>query len=505
MTAKIIMLLLLATLSASGGEPVDSLKKVDAPAEEFVRIPASYILQKLERSAVRSGNVALSGFTVRNDRPEINDKRLTLNVEGMTLYQAFEAVAAATGGGFEYSGREAVLKNLSDIDVPASPVAAPPLETEKKQDDAPVTFSDIGSALVFIESGDGRGSGFIAEMDGKTYLISNQHNFLGATKIRLRAMHGGTLEPVAFEYCETRDLVRFKLKAEDIENLGVLQLAEENPKISQPITVYGNSAGGGVATELKGRVMGVGPRDIEVDADIVSGNSGSPILDTAGRVLGVATYITFAREFSKEDARKEIFKGTRFNKARRYGVRIPDGGWVEIPMQNFLNQTYRIVDLQNYIEVMYILVQYWTGNEDFTAQARHIMSAYSSSGTRVKPPYTFNFTETEQDLSLMVKAFSRNYDEFIGKAKDMELTQKELNTLDRNFGKKSTNQLEMMDYRIRNSMLNKANRIQDQLSQYKWMSTFLEQSVDPLDGSISEIIRVLDSNENPYDRLKRIM
>ena len=79
MTAKIIMLLLLATLSASGGEPVDSLKKVDAPAEEFVRIPASYILQKLERSAVRSGNVALSGFTVRNDRPEINDKRLTLN------------------------------------------------------------------------------------------------------------------------------------------------------------------------------------------------------------------------------------------------------------------------------------------------------------------------------------------------------------------------------------------------------------------------------------------
>jgi S1-C subfamily serine protease len=501
---KIGIVLVMFCALAFGGEPIDSLEIVAAPAEEFVRMPVRYILQKLARTADNSGNTALSGFTVRNDLPGVNEKRVTLNLEGLTLYQAFEAVAAATGAGVEYSGHGIVLKNPSDIVIPEEPVSQIPVE-EEKGDDTPITFSDIDNALIFIESGDSRGSGFVAEMDEKTYLISNQHNFLGASKIRLRAMHGGTLDPEAFEYCETRDLVRFKLKSKDVEKLRVLPLADENPKIGQPVTVYGNSAGSGVATELKGKVMGVGPSEIEVDADIVSGNSGSPILDTTGRVLGVATYITFSREFSKEDARNEIFKGTRFNKARRYGVRIPDHGWVEVSMQKFLNQTHRIVDLQNYIEVMYILVQYWNGNEDFMAQARRLMSVYGSSAMRVKPPYEFNSDETEQDLTMMVKAFSRNYDEFIAKASDMQLTKNELNDLNRNFGKKSTNQLESLDYRIRTLMINKANRMQDQLDEYDWMSTFLEKSAEPLEGSVSEIIRVLDSSENPYIRLKRIL
>jgi hypothetical protein len=501
-----LMILLFMAATAWGGEPGDSLKSLDAPDGEFVRMPAKYILQQLERTADGSGIAALQGFKVESRLEGLGDQRISVNLEGMNLFQALEAVAEATGASVEYRAGGAVLKDPADVVAQvAEPVAVElVVKDDGKKKKETISFSDVDSALVFIESGAGKGSGFIAEMGGKTYLFSNQHNFLGATDIRLRAMHGGLLEPISFELNKTRDLVRFELKPEDAKELTVLQLAAGNPEINQPIMVYGNSAGGNVATELKGKILGVGPSDIEIDADIVPGNSGSPVLDSAGRVLGVATYITFEMEFSGDDHRKQIYKGTRFKDARRYGVRISEDGWVAMPMPNFLNQTYRLVDLRNSLQAIYILVQYWDGNEDYTDQARRIMSAYSSGGTRIKPPYEFHYPETEQELAMVVKAFQRNLDEFLARAKDMELSKSELNELDRNFGKKSSNQLETVDYHIRTTLLNKVKRMQDQLGQYAWMSRFLQSSAEPLDELAGEMVRILETNVNPYARLGRM-
>ncbi|MCF7817826.1 MAG: serine protease, partial [Kiritimatiellales bacterium] len=465
-----------------GDATTDALQSLSAPTGEFVRMPAKYVLQKLERTADGSGLAALQGFKVESRLEGLGDQRISIHFEGMNLFQALEAVAEATGAGVQYNAGSVVLMGPAAMVAPVEePVAVEPVEKDAGKKDKPaITFSDIDSALVFVETGSGRGSGFIAEMDGKTYLFSNQHNFLGADNIHLRAMHGGLLEPVSFEFCKTRDLVRFELKTDDAKNVKVLQLAEGNPEINQPITVYGNSAGGNVATELKGKILGVGPSDIEVDADIVPGNSGSPVLDARGRVLGVATYITFGLELAKDDHGKQIYQGTRFKDARRYGVRIPGQGWVAASMPEFLNQTYRLVDLQHYFEALYVLVQYWDGHDDYADQARTIMSAYSSAGNRVKPPYAFHSSEIENELGMVVKAFQRNHDELMARVKDSAPTKSELKELNRNFGKRSVNQIETVDSRIRNTFLNKVKRMQDQLNQYEWMSRFLEDTAKPL-------------------------
>jgi hypothetical protein len=405
-----------------------------------------------------------------------------------------------------YENGHAILLDPAD----AAALAPPPVSEEADDGSAGspienVSFTDIDTALVFVETGVGRGSAFVAAVDGKPYIFSNQHNFMGATKLELRAMHGGLLDFDSFEFCRDRDLVRFKLKPGQEKGLSVLTLAEGSPGIGDRILVYGNSAGGNVATELKGKVLGVGPSDIEVDADIVSGNSGSPILDTAGRVLGVATYVTFELRFQGDDARKQIFKGTRFGKARRYGVRIPSDGWKDADLRAFLDQSYLIADSKNMLEIMNILIMYWNSDQSFAPAARRIMSAYDAGSGRVKPPYEFHDPKTAAEVAMLVKFFTRNYEELGEKVRDMDLDRRELERLSSSFGQKSTNKLEMIDNHIRTSMLNRLKRMQDELGTYTWMSRFLTESAEPLDELAGELIRILSTNENPYPRIKELM
>lgn len=78
-----------------------------------------------------------------------------------------------------------------------------------------------------------------------------------------------------------------------------LALAEDvlkTAKIGDTVVVVGNRLGGGVATQTAGRIRGLGPARVEVDARFQPGNSGSPIFDTTiQQIVGVATYIETAR------------------------------------------------------------------------------------------------------------------------------------------------------------------------------------------------------------------
>ena len=61
------------------------------------------------------------------------------------------------------------------------------------------TFDDVYDKLVIIECkgqhGEWSGSGFVAAMDGKTYLFTNQHIVLGADTISFKTAKGEVLRP----------------------------------------------------------------------------------------------------------------------------------------------------------------------------------------------------------------------------------------------------------------------------------------------------------------------
>ena len=98
------------------------------------------------------------------------------------------------------------------------------------------------------------------------------------------------------------------------------------PDIGESIAILGNSDGRGVVTEIRGHILGVGPQQIEVDAPFVIGNSGSPVLNRAGRVVGVASYLRNCRDNS--DWSK---KNTRYNGIRRFAIRLSGIRWIAMP------------------------------------------------------------------------------------------------------------------------------------------------------------------------------
>ena len=93
------------------------------------------------------------------------------------------------------------------------------------------------------------------------------------------------------------------------------QIARLN--IGDEVVVVGNSEGAGVIREIPGRVIGIGPDRIEVDAQFVSGNSGSPILlKSTGRVIGIATFMQIPRGGAGTNSPLSL------NEVRRFGYRL---------------------------------------------------------------------------------------------------------------------------------------------------------------------------------------
>jgi hypothetical protein len=201
---------------------------------------------------------------------------------------------------------------------------------EKKQEEEKVikeqfgySFNDIRDNLVVVEHDDAVGSGFIAKMDDKFYILTNQHVILGADKIRFTTASGKPLRPRKVELSTTRDIARLLLDSDAGFEI------TDNIEMDAPIGVFGNSDGGGVATELYGKITGVGGELVEVSADFVSGNSGSPVLNLEQEVIGIASYV----RYSDNSKMKE---GTRFeNQTRRFCYRLTDVQWKAVNWKKY--------------------------------------------------------------------------------------------------------------------------------------------------------------------------
>lgn len=193
------------------------------------------------------------------------------------------------------------------------------------------TFDDVYDKLVIIEcegrNGQWSGSGFVAEMGGKTYIFTNQHIVLGAETASFKTAKGEVLRPRSVELSSSRDIARLLL--EDHEGLAV----SDNLSMGAPLAVFGNSEGGGVATELYGKVTGVGADLVEVSAEFVSGNSGSPVLNQDKEVIGIASYVRYSTP-------SQMKEGTQFeNKVRRFCYRLSNVQWMPVNWKKY-NEEY---------------------------------------------------------------------------------------------------------------------------------------------------------------------
>jgi serine protease Do len=138
------------------------------------------------------------------------------------------------------------------------------------------------------------GSGFIIREDG--YVVTNNHVVDGATEIAVKLSDGREFPAKIVGRDEKTDLALLKINA---AGLPVLPFGDSDKlQVGEPVMAIGNPFGleGTVTTGIvsaEGRVIGEGPYDnfIQTDASINPGNSGGPLVNTAGRVVGIDTAI----------------------------------------------------------------------------------------------------------------------------------------------------------------------------------------------------------------------
>lgn len=230
-------------------------------------------------------------------------------------------------------------------------------QVEKVSSQAPVAvnspdYEAVRNSLVLIRTDKGSGSGFVVVIKGKRYVMTNAHVLEGGKTIELRMMGGKVLEWTQMELSKQYDLARLSVTDTVIT---ALQVQEGDITISDKICVFGNSLGEGTFTMLNGKVVSVGPDKFEVDAEFVRGNSGSPVIDAGGKVMGVATYLTYRTAQADWGV-----TGTRFEGVRRFAIRLAAPmDWVTIAPSEYLRQVNILSDFNVYLVDLFSVITFY--------------------------------------------------------------------------------------------------------------------------------------------------
>jgi S1-C subfamily serine protease len=170
--------------------------------------------------------------------------------------------------------------------------------------DAQQTGVVLVSTVLGYQSAEAAGTGVVLTSDG--LVVTNNHVVEGATEITVTlGSTGETYAATVVGTDATADVAVLQLQ--DASGLTTAALDDDAQAVAvgDAITAVGNAEGGGVLLAADGTVTGLeesistqaeGASSgesltglIEVDADVVSGDSGGPLLDDEGEVIGITT------------------------------------------------------------------------------------------------------------------------------------------------------------------------------------------------------------------------
>ncbi len=146
------------------------------------------------------------------------------------------------------------------------------------------------AAVVLIDTASGRGSGFFVTPDT---VLTNAHVVQGNSSVTVKMPDGGSLQASVIRTEPTVDLAIVRVNTPRAAQ-PTLQLGSANAaRPGQEVIAIGSPLGMLQNTVTRGIVSGIrnagGVVLIQTDAAINRGNSGGPLLDRYGRVLGITT------------------------------------------------------------------------------------------------------------------------------------------------------------------------------------------------------------------------
>jgi S1-C subfamily serine protease len=160
------------------------------------------------------------------------------------------------------------------------------------------------------------GSGFAVSSDG--HIITNYHVIQGCQRVKIH-FNGKSIPITLLAFDPRNDLA---LLAGNFRPTIVLPLSTSSPKLLQDVYVAGFPFGRNISTGVKvtkgiiTSLMGAGNNfvNIQIDAALQPGNSGGPILDDKGNVVGVAVSIL--------DKQKTLKKFGSSSENSNFGIKV---------------------------------------------------------------------------------------------------------------------------------------------------------------------------------------
>jgi hypothetical protein len=171
--------------------------------------------------------------------------------------------------------------------LPDPPVAeiVPPATTGRLEDMVEQSMDGI----VTVETDRGSGTGFFVGQ--RCSIVTNRHVVESASRISIITHSGLKKRAHVLARPHGKDLVLLRA---DVSGCAALTLADSRPRLAETVIAIGNpldfreTVTSGIVSQIG---VDSGVRVIQTDAAINHGNSGGPLLNRQGRVVGVNTFV----------------------------------------------------------------------------------------------------------------------------------------------------------------------------------------------------------------------
>ena len=222
----------------------------------------------------------------------------------------------------------------------------------------------------------GNGSGFI--VDERGFILTNAHVIANASHISVKLHSGETLSATVIDIDQVADLALIKLEARRKQKFPSLKFGKSNElrpgewviALGSPLSLKNTITSGIISTigrtskEL-GLNRGANMEYIQTDAPITVGNSGGPLVNLDGEVVGINTMtaspgISFAVPSQvAEEFINNAHKMTTKEKPKKYGIGI---SMMSLNPQILDVVRHRVYDIPMDVQEGVFLARVWPGS-----------------------------------------------------------------------------------------------------------------------------------------------
>jgi S1-C subfamily serine protease len=236
---------------------------------------------------------------ISENNKKLNEETISIEFEINSIKQELDMLDESI-----VSTQDSILKTQSDLEKQISSIKA-----QTSSDFSGIIENAIES-VVSIQTNAGQGTGFIITNDG--YVVTNAHVLEGARFANAITIDQQKIPMSLIGFSSNLDLVLLKIEGEydflELENSDNINVGEKVIAIGNPFGLS-FSASEGIISATGRTVNEFEGEYIQTDAALNAGNSGGPLINTQGKVIGVNNFkiegdnIGFALEsnFAREE------------------------------------------------------------------------------------------------------------------------------------------------------------------------------------------------------------